>query len=140
MNLRYGRGGLNTKRYWIWKARQAEAQSQIWKSDKGYYFCNIVTVDPESQGKGVGRALVDEVLRKADEEGVPCYLESSRRVPNVAIYEKFGFKLVREMECRDGPGDGDAITLFCMVREPKTDEGSTLEESNGKRDRNAGAK
>lgn len=119
MNLCYGRGGLSTKRYWIWKSRQAEAQGALWTSDEGYYFCNIVTVLPEAQGRGVGRALMEEVLGMADREGVECYLESSRRVPNVEIYEKFGFELVNEMECRDGEGEGDAVMLYCMVRKPK---------------------
>ncbi|KAF2251871.1 acetyltransferas-like protein [Trematosphaeria pertusa] len=119
MNLWYGRGGLSTKRYWIWKARQAEAQEELWTSEKGYYFCNIVTVLPEAQGKGVGRALMEEVLKQADKESVWCYLESSREEPNVAIYEKFGFKLVREMDCRDGEGEDGKITLYCMMREPR---------------------
>lgn len=118
MNAWYGRGGLSTARYWVWKARQAEAQKELWTDARGYYFCNIVTVLPEAQGQGVGRALMEEVLQMADREGVSCYLESSRREPNVAIYERFGFKLVREMECRDGE-EGDAITLYCMLREPK---------------------
>jgi GNAT superfamily N-acetyltransferase len=119
MNLWYGRGGLSTTRYWIWKARQAEAQSELWISEKGYYFCNIVTVLPEAQGKGVGRALMEEVLAMADREGVECYLESSRREPNVAIYEKFGFELVKDMECRDGENEGDGIMLYCMMRNPQ---------------------
>jgi GNAT superfamily N-acetyltransferase len=119
MNLTYGRGGLSTTRYWIWKARQAEAQKELWTSDKGYYFCNIVTVLPEAQGKGVGRALMEEVLRMADKEGVGCYLESSRRVPNVAIYERFGFRLVKEMECGDGSEEEGRITLYCMLRDPR---------------------
>jgi GNAT superfamily N-acetyltransferase len=119
MNLWYGRGGLDTKRYWIWKARQAEAQGALWTSQKGYYFCNIVTVLPEAQGKGVGRALMEEVLNTADREGVECYLESSRKEPNVAIYEKFGFELVKDMECRDGDAEKDAIMLYCMMRKPR---------------------
>ncbi|KAF1989993.1 hypothetical protein K402DRAFT_451601 [Aulographum hederae CBS 113979] len=116
MNLYYGRGGLNTTRYWIWKDRQAEAQAAIWDSEVGYYFCNIVTVLPEAQGKGVGRALMEEVLRKADEEGVPCYLESSRYEPNVPIYERMGFMLVREMRCSDEVEE-EGIMLYCMVRD-----------------------
>lgn len=116
MNLYYGRGGLNVKRYWLWKAAQAEAQAELWDDANGYYFCNIVTVLPEAQGKGVGRALMEEVLEKADEEGKKCYLESSRDVPNVAIYEKFGFRLVKDMVCDD---DGDGIKLFCMMRDPQ---------------------
>lgn len=116
MNMTFGRGGLITRRYWIWKDAQAKAQAQLWTSERGYYFCNIVTVLPEAQGKGVGRALMEEVLRRADKEGVDCYLESSRKVPNVQIYEKFGFELVKEMECDD---EGDKITLYCMMRKPK---------------------
>ncbi|KAK5167729.1 uncharacterized protein LTR77_007428 [Saxophila tyrrhenica] len=116
MNLLHGRGGLNTTRYWIWKAKQAEAQQEIWTDPSGYYFCNIVTVLPEAQGKGVGRALFSDVTDVADREGRRCYLESSRAEPNMAIYERMGFELKKEMVCDD---NGEAITLFCMVREPK---------------------
>ena len=98
---------------------RAEAQSELWKDPKGYYFCNIVTVLPECQGQGVGRALMEEVLSMADKEGRSCYLESSRSEPNIAIYEKFGFRLAREMECRDGDGEKDAIKLYCMLRQPR---------------------
>ncbi|KAA8618524.1 acetyltransferase [Pyrenophora tritici-repentis] len=69
MNLWHGRGGLSKTRYWIWKARQAEAQKELWTDPNGYYFCNIVTVLPEAQGKGVGKALINEVLDMADKEG-----------------------------------------------------------------------
>lgn len=57
---------------------------------------------------GVGRLLFETVTKRADAEGVKCYLESSKRVPNVGIYEKMGFEMRRVMECRDGE-DG------CMV-------------------------
>ncbi|CAL5871136.1 uncharacterized protein PFLUO_LOCUS5382 [Penicillium psychrofluorescens] len=119
-NIRYlGRGGLRANRYWIWKARQTEAQSQIWDDPLGYYFCNMVAVSPAAQGKGVGRMLFEAVTRKADEEGRKCYLESSKNVPNVQIYERMGFHMSMEMECRDGE---DACMLYCMVRNPKTTE------------------
>jgi GNAT superfamily N-acetyltransferase len=116
MNLFYGRGGLNVKRYWLWKESQAKAQAELWNDPEGYYFCNIVTVLPECQGMGIGRKLMEEVLALADRDGRKCYLESSRREPNVPIYERFGFKLVRDMVCDD---DGDAIMLYCMMRDPK---------------------
>jgi GNAT superfamily N-acetyltransferase len=108
LNIRWlGRGGLRVNRYWIWKARQAEAQKELWTDEQGYYFCNIVTVLPEEQGRGIGRQLMQAVMAQADEEGRKCYLESSRMVPNVAIYEKMGFRLVREMRCEDGvEGEG----------------------------------
>ncbi|EDU48381.1 Acetyltransferase domain containing protein [Pyrenophora tritici-repentis] len=139
MNLWHGRGGLSKTRYWIWKARQAEAQKELWTDPNGYYFCNIVTVLPEAQGKGVGKALINEVLDMADKEGRRSYLEASRLEPNVAIYERFGFKLVREMECRDGDGEKDSLTLYCMMREPKgVQSGETSGEGNSSAEETAG--
>ncbi|PMD58972.1 acyl-CoA N-acyltransferase [Hyaloscypha bicolor E] len=117
MNVWYGRGGLNVKRYYIWKQRQAEAQSEIWTDPKGYYFCNVIVVLPEAQGKGIGRALFREVTQKADAEGRRCYLESSRDEPNTKIYEAMGFHFVKQMDCDDG---GDVCQLYCMVREPQS--------------------
>lgn len=117
-NIRYfGRGGLRTNRYWIWKQQQAEAQAAIWDDPRGYYFCNIVAISPEAQGKGIGKLLFEAITKRADDEGVKCYLESSKSVPNVAIYERMGFHMSKEMECRDGM---DAcmvciLYLFCSV-------------------------
>lgn len=136
MNAWFGRGGLNVRRYWIWKERQGEAQEEILANDvEGVYFCNIVAVLPESQGKGVGRALMRVVLEKADKEGMRCYLESSRREPNVDIYEKFGFRLVREMLCDD---EGEGVMLYCMIRDPvtgkeaeRTEQGEGMIEERG---------
>ncbi|KAJ5391623.1 N-acetyltransferase [Penicillium cosmopolitanum] len=95
-------GGLRTNRYWIWKENQQKAQAQIWDDPRGYYFCNIVAVSPEAQGKGIGKLLFETVIKRADQEGIKCYLESSKNVPNVQIYEGMGFEMSREMECRDG--------------------------------------
>ncbi|KAL3422878.1 GNAT family acetyltransferase [Phlyctema vagabunda] len=116
MNLWYGRGGLNVKRYYIWKAKQAEAQSAIWTDPKGYYFLNIMVVLPGEQGKGIGKLLAGEVTKRADREGRKCYLESSRDVPNMKIYESMGFHFVKGMDCVDGE---DVCKLFCMVRDPR---------------------
>lgn len=76
---------------------------------------------------------MEEVLGMADREGVECYLESSRKVPNVPIYEKFGFELVKEMECRDGEGEKDAVMLYCMTRKPRTgvgEDGGKVKKTN----------
>jgi len=116
MNLWYGRGGLNVKRYYIWKQKQAEAQSEIWTDPKGYYFLNIMVVVPGLQGKGIGKKLAGAVTKMADNQGVKCYLESSRDVPNMKIYETFGFHFVKKMVCED---EDDVCPLFCMVREPQ---------------------
>jgi GNAT superfamily N-acetyltransferase len=104
------------QRYYIWKAKQAEAQSKIWTDPRGYFFLNIMVVLPEAQGKGIGKALAQEVTKMADQEGMRCYLESSRDVPNMKIYETMGFHFVKQMDCED---DGDTCKLYCMVREPR---------------------
>ncbi|KAI9890093.1 MAG: hypothetical protein M1814_004492 [Vezdaea aestivalis] len=116
-----GRGGLSVSRYWIWKAAQAEAQRETWRDRKGYYFLNIAVVKPGWQGKGIGKALMTKVLAQADREGYGCYLESSKWEPNVAIYRALGFEVVKEMQCVDEEGGGDACQLFCMIRQPKAE-------------------
>ncbi|KAI1805672.1 acyl-CoA N-acyltransferase [Daldinia bambusicola] len=115
MNLYYGRGGLNVKRYYIWKEAQAEVQSAVWTDPRGYYFLNIMVVLPKAQNMGIGRLMMEAVTKQADAEGMSCYLESSRDVPNMQIYGRFGFKFAKELECDD---EGTAIKLFAMVREP----------------------
>ena len=102
LNIWYlGHGGLNTKRYYIWKQEQAKIQKELWTDERGYWFCNIVTVLPEAQGKGVGKLLFEDVTKRADQEGTRCYLESSREEPNVKIYEKLGFELKGKMKVED---------------------------------------
>ncbi|KAI1660334.1 acyl-CoA N-acyltransferase [Daldinia decipiens] len=118
MNLYYGRGGLNVKRYYIWKEAQAKAQSSIWTDSRGYYFLNIMVVLPKAQNRGVGRLMMKAITDQADAAGMNCYLESSRDVPNMQIYGRFGFKFAKELECDD---DGTAIKLYAMVREPSAE-------------------
>ncbi|PQE15605.1 Acyl- N-acyltransferase protein [Rutstroemia sp. NJR-2017a BBW] len=95
---------------------QAEAQSEIWTDPLGYYFLNIMVVHPDAQGKGIGKLLAKEVTAIADKEGKKCYLESSRDVPNMKIYEAMGFHFVKKMVCDD---EGETCDLYCMVRDPK---------------------
>ena len=52
--------------------------------------------------------LFQEVTAMADADGKKCYLESSRDEPNTKIYEKLGFRKVKEMECND---DGEMIKV-----------------------------
>ncbi|EGD88925.2 hypothetical protein H112_03842 [Trichophyton rubrum D6] len=113
-NIRFmGRGGLRVQRYRIWKEAQANVQDELWTDERGYYFCNVVAVRPEVHGKGIGRQLVNIVTQQADEEGINCYLESSKQVPNIQIYERFGFKLIRDMVCDDN-GETCKVSTFSI--------------------------
>ncbi|KAL4781372.1 acyl-CoA N-acyltransferase [Aspergillus varians] len=115
-NVRYaGRGGLILPRYRQWKDLQDRTHGKIWTDPRGYYFCNVIAVRAEMRGRGVGRMLVEVVTERADEEKMPCYLESSKGMPNLAIYQKLGFSTAGEIECVDGK---DICTLYCMIRQP----------------------
>lgn len=114
-NIRFlGRGGLNVHRYKIWKQVQQKAHDAIWQDPRGYYFCNVIGVSSQARGMGVGKKLMEDVMEKADRENMPCYLESSKGYPNVSIYERMGFELIKEIECVDG-GDVCKVSPFQEV-------------------------
>jgi ribosomal protein S18 acetylase RimI-like enzyme len=60
-------------------------------------------IRPEAQRQGLGSRLVEPMLRRADDQGVECYLETSDP-KNIAYYERFGFRVVTdEPLLLDGP-------------------------------------
>ncbi|WP_081900716.1 GNAT family N-acetyltransferase [Allokutzneria albata] len=68
-------------------------------------------VDPERQGKGLGRAIVEPGLAAADAAGVP----SSWRPPNAAtspFYERLGFTVTAEVELPDQSGLPPRTTML----------------------------
>lgn len=71
-----------------------------------------IAVDPDYRGRGVGRALLQPGLDKADLDQVPCYLETHDE-GNIAYYEKYGFELVRTEDVPDSD-----LRFWCFVREP----------------------
>ena len=52
-----------------------------------------IGVHPEHQGRGIGKAILGSFLKIVDEQGSPAYLETDVD-RNVALYEKFGFKVI----------------------------------------------
>ncbi len=60
-------------------------------------------VEPGQQQHGIGSMLIKPVLNRADEEGLPCYLETMKEV-NLAFYRKHGFQVGDEKQiANDGP-------------------------------------
>ena len=55
----------------------------------------IVAVDPELQGRGRGSDLVRDGLARADESGLPCYLNTNTPA-NVPFYERLGFTVLEQ--------------------------------------------
>ena len=77
-----------------------------------HHYLFMVGVEPERQGRGVGSALLREVLTQCDAEGLPAYLESSNE-RNLTLYRRHGFEVIEELRLgRSGP------LLWLMWREP----------------------
>lgn len=66
---------------------------------------------PERQGQGYGSALVDVGLSRADEAGLPCYLETATQ-SNIDYYTKRGFEVTGQVPM-------GRFTFTGMVRPPR---------------------
>ena len=95
--------------------RASQVQAQMMKAHpkrpKHWYLYAIGT-RVASQGRGLGSAMLREVLDKVDDAGEPAYLESSN-IRNVPLYERHGFKVVEEIQL-----DGGGPPLWRMWRDP----------------------
>ena len=61
----------------------------------------VLGVDPEAQGRGIGRALLQDVIGRAEAQRVPVYLETATQA-NVAMYRRFGFQPFGELDLPSG--------------------------------------
>lgn len=77
-----------------------------------HWYLSVLSVEPGSQGKGHGSALIQPGLDRADEEGVGAYLETQRE-SNIAFYERFGFELQGTLATLDSP------PMWLMWRAPR---------------------
>ncbi len=80
---------------------------------KKHYYLQVVGIDPEHQGKGIGTALMQTLLEQCDREGYGAYLENTNE-SNLAFYDRFGFAIAKKIvvEYRMPP-------LWAMWREPR---------------------
>lgn len=90
----------------------AEQQEKLTQGRPHYYLWGIA-VDPSRQRTGAGTALLNTLFDKADQEGMPVYLET-HQLANVAYYEQRGFRLVHT-----GEMPGDHLPFWCMLREAR---------------------
>ena len=77
-----------------------------------HWYLPFIGVDPVHQGRGIGSTLLRDGLARADDDGLPCYLEASSP-RNRALYERHGFVVIGEIQAGDSP------PLWPMRREPQ---------------------
>jgi GNAT superfamily N-acetyltransferase len=76
-----------------------------------YYYLQLLGVEPESQGRGIGSALLADMLERCDREGMRAYLDATSPA-NKWLYERHGFRATGELALDGGP------PLWPMWREP----------------------
>jgi ribosomal protein S18 acetylase RimI-like enzyme len=79
----------------------------------GHLYLQWLGVEPSCQGQGLGSAMLRPVLRRADAEGLPSYLETFKP-RNVALYQRHGFKIMLE---EAEPASG--CRGWAFLREPR---------------------
>jgi ribosomal protein S18 acetylase RimI-like enzyme len=68
-----------------------------------HWYLGYLGVRRSRQGQGMGAALLEEVLTRADDADVAAYLESSNE-RNLTLYQRHGFQVVDELRLlRRGP-------------------------------------
>lgn len=77
-----------------------------------HWYLWVLGVDPAHQGEGIGGALMQPILMRAEADGLPCYLETMNE-RNVPFYQKHGFKVVS-----DGVVPKDGLRVWTMARDP----------------------
>lgn len=90
--------------FWTWVDGHRPPEAHAYLSHIG--------VAPEHQGAGLGSALMVGGLARADAQGMPAWLETSKP-RNVGYYERFAFRAVAD---EDAPGGGPHI--WFMRRDP----------------------
>ncbi len=78
-----------------------------------HWYLFLLAVDPDRQGEGLGRRLLESGLFGLDAISMPCYLETFRG-DTAEMYEKFGFRTLEE-RCLSEEG----LKVFCMIRHPQ---------------------
>lgn len=77
-----------------------------------HWYLPLIGVDPASQGKGLGGALLRHATDICDRDGAPAYLESSN-LQNLPLYERHGFEVLGTIQVGGSP------TIVPMLRPPR---------------------
>ncbi len=82
-------------------AAVADAMEKHHPAERHYYLA-FIAVAPRLQGMGLGSAMLEATLGRADAAGLPAYLENSNP-RNTRLYERHGFMVRRNIAPRGAP-------------------------------------
>ncbi len=89
----------------------ADAMEKNHPAERHFYLA-FIAVAPRLQGLGLGGALLEATVARADEKAVPAYLENSNS-RNTRLYERCGFIAKRNIA---PPGAPPLIAMWRPVR------------------------
>ncbi|MCH8115196.1 MAG: GNAT family N-acetyltransferase [Chloroflexi bacterium] len=105
--FRLGTGGL--ARLNKFDSATAKVHKRVVKGDHWYLL--LLGVDPDQQSNGIGSAAIEVGAAKAQQAGLPVYLETMTQ-SNVDYYQKRGFEVAEEFDV------DDQLHVWAMVRQP----------------------
>ena len=81
----------------ISKVMNRDAKIKSFYPKEPVYYLWFIGVDPEFKRKGIGSALLSDIIRESKIMERPIYLETSMP-ENIIFYKKFGFKVYNELD------------------------------------------
>lgn len=78
-----------------------------------HLYLSLLTTDNAYRGKGYASKLFAPTLKRADQQRLPCYLDTHNEA-NVSLYKRFGFQVAEESKIPNSD-----VTHWGMVRFPK---------------------
>ncbi len=96
------------------RALQALQVLESGHPEEPHWYLEFLATEPHLRGKGLGSALITPALERCDDEGVPAYLESSKR-DNLPFYGRFGFEVTEEVAI----GGAGTPSFWRMWRDPR---------------------
>jgi GNAT superfamily N-acetyltransferase len=85
----------------LWRSLAADAAMHKHHPRDPHFFVWMLAVSPRQQRTGVGRALLNTALARAEEFGMPAYLETAKPA-NLPYYSSFGFREIGEAQLPRG--------------------------------------
>ena len=79
----------------------------VYVNIKAFWFFGV---NKEGQGKGAAKELWDYIIKMAENDDLPIYLETSV-AKNKIVYERFGFEVYHTWDNRD-----ENITIWFMKK------------------------